>query len=384
MQNEIFPPRELEQRLATVRRELRQRDLDALVVSVPENIYYLTGLDHWGFFACHVLVVPAEGRMALTCRAMERITVENQVDNADFYGHGDTEELTDYVTTILAERGLSAARLGIEKRSLFMTPRIYEMILQAVPQADWSDGSGLIDDIRLVKSPLEQDYTRKAAAAADAGTLAAIDAIHDGASDYEVAAECHRAMILAGSEYPGFGPFIRPTTRLGEEHTTWRGDVFHDGDAVFLEVGGAYRKYQAPMGRLVYVGTAPAGAEESAELAIRGMQAICDALRPGATAGSVYQAWKGVADSAGLVDYHRHHCGYLVGIGFPPSWTGGSMVTSLQPGSDRKLEIGMTFHAHSWFTNTDVVDYFISNSVMLTEAGAENLTPRTPPSLIIR
>ncbi len=44
----------------------------------------------------------------------------------------------------------------------------------------------------------------------------------------------------------------------------------------------------------------------------------------------------------------------------------------------------MTFHAHSWFTNTDVVDYFISNSVMLTEAGAENLTPRTPPSLIIR
>ncbi len=384
MQNEIFPPRELEQRLATVRRELRQRDLDALVVSVPENIYYLTGLDHWGFFACHVLVVPAEGRMALTCRAMERITVENQVDNADFYGHGDTEELADYVTTILAERGLSAARLGIEKRSLFMTPRIYEMILQAVPLEDWSDGSGLIDDIRLVKSPLEQDYTRKAAAAADAGPLAAIDAIHDGASDYEVAAECHRAMILAGSEYPGFGPFIRPTTRLGEEHTTWRGDVFHDGDAVFLEVGGAYRKYQAPMGRLVYVGTAPAGAEESAELAIRGMQAICDALRPGATAGSVYQAWKGVADSAGLVDYHRHHCGYLVGIGFPPSWTGGSMVTSLQPGSDRKLETGMTFHAHSWFTNTDVVDYFISNSVMLTEAGAENLTPRTPPSLIIR
>ena len=35
-----------------------------------------------------------------------------------------------------------------------------------------------------------------------------------------VEAEYHRAMILAGSEYPGFGPFIRPTSRLGEEHTT--------------------------------------------------------------------------------------------------------------------------------------------------------------------
>ena len=322
--------------------------------------------------------------MALACRSMERITIENQVDNADFYGHGDTEELSDYVLKILADQGLSTGKLGIEKRSLFMTPRIYELILAATPGASWCDGSGIIDDLRLVKSPLEQEYTRKSAAAADAGTLAAIDAIRDGASDYEVAAECNRAMILAGSEYPGFGPFIRPTTRLGEEHTTWRGDIFHNGDAVFLEVGGAYRKYQAPMGRLVYVGTAPTGAEQSAELAIRGMQAICDALKPGATAGQVYQAWKDVADSAGLEDYHRHHCGYMVSIGFPPSWTGGSMVTSLQPGSSRKLKTGMTFHAHSWFTNTDVVDYFISNTVLLTEQGAENLTHRTPETLTIR
>ena len=384
MSFEIFPEEELEQRLASVRQVMKQRGLDALLVSVPENIYYLTGLDHWGFFACHVLVVPLEGRMALTCRAMERITVENQVSNADFHGHGDTEELSDYVLGILAARGLSGARLGIEKRSLFMTPRIYEMIIAGASKAGWEDGSGIIDDLRLVKSSLEQEYTRKAAAAADAGTLAAINVIRDGASDYEIAAECNRAMILAGSEYPGFGPFIRPTTRLGEEHTTWRGDVFHNGDAVFLEIGGAYRKYQSPMGRLVYVGRAPEGAERSAELAITGMQAICDALKPGTTAGEVYQAWKDVADSAGLANYHRHHCGYMVSIGFPPSWTGGSMVTSLQPGSDRRLEAGMTFHAHSWFTNTDVVDYFISNTVMLTEAGAENLTHRTPETLIIR
>ena len=384
MDHNVFPATELNQRLAETRRIMKDRDLDALVVSVPENIYYLTGLDHWGFFACHALVVPAEGRMALACRAMERITIENQVDNADFYGHGDTEELSDYVLKALTDRGLARAKLGIEKRSLFMTPRIYELILAAAPGACWSDGSGIIDDLRLVKSPLEQEYTRKSAAAADAGTLAAIDAIRDGASDYEVAAECNRAMILAGSEYPGFGPFIRPTTRLGEEHTTWRGDIFHNGDAVFLEVGGAYRKYQAPMGRLVYVGSAPPGAEQSAELAIRGMQAICDALKPGATAGQVYQAWKDVADSAGLKDYHRHHCGYMVSIGFPPSWTGGSMVTSLQPGSSRALKSGMTFHAHSWFTNTDIVDYFISNTVLLTDQGAENLTHRTPETLIVR
>lgn len=384
MAHDVFPSAELEARLAAVRTLMRDQGLDGIVVTVPENIYYLTGLDHWGFFACHALLVPLDGAMGLMCREMERITVENQVTNAEFFGHGDTEEPSDYIVKMIDARGLSTARVGMEKRSLFLTARIAEMTQASAPNVDWQDCSGLIDDLRLVKSPLEQEYTRKAAVAADAGTLAAIEAIKDGASDYEVSAECMHAMTLAGSEYPGFGPFVRPKTRLGEEHTTWRGEVFRKGDAVFLEIAGAYRKYQAPMGRLIYVGEAPEDAERSAQLAIDGMKAICDALKPGATTGDVYQAWQDVADAAGLSHYRRHHCGYLVSIGFPPSWTGGSMVTSLQPGSTRELKTGMTFHAHSWFTNTDVADYFISNTVMLTENGAEVLTSNTPETLQIR
>ncbi len=380
----VFPPEELSRRLANVRVRMAEARLDGLIVSVPENIYYLTGLDHWGFFACHMLVVPAEGEMILIARAMERITIANQVANARFLGHADHEDPADYAVRSLGEAGLGGARVGMEKRSLFLTARVAEKIQDDTPDIDWHDASGLVDGVRLVKSPLEMDFTRKAAVAADAGTMAAIEAIRDGASDYEVAAECLRAMTLAGSEYPGFGPFIRPTRRLGEEHTTWRGDVFRCGDAVFLEIAAAYRKYQAPMGRLVYVGKAPEGAEAAAALAIRGMEAICAAIRPGARAGEVYAAWREVARSAGLAGYERHHCGYLVGIGFPPSWTGGSMVTSLAPYSELELKVGMTFHAHSWFTNTDVADYFISNTVMLGEDGAEVLTCATPQTLIVR
>ncbi len=379
-----FGEEELKRRVANACRALEANNLDGIVISVPESIYYLTGLDHWGFFAAHVLVLNRDGEMALACRAMERITVENQVRNARFYGHGDDEELSDYVVRAIADLGLRGGVVGIEKRSLFLTPRHAELIQAGDLQIRWKDASGIIDEVRRIQSPLEMDYTRRAARAADLGTLAAIEAVCDGASDYEVASEYHRAAILAGSEYPGFGPFFRPTTRLGEEHTTWRGDVFRKGDAVFMETCGSYRKYQSPMGRLVYVGEAPKGAERSANLAIDGMRAICEALKPGAKAGDAYAAWREVAASAGLLDYHRHHCGYVVGIGFPPSWTGGSMVTSLFPESDRILQAGMVFHAHSWFTNTDVVDYFISNTVLLTETGAEVLTTQSPETLIVR
>lgn len=379
-----FPAEELAIRSEKVRAVLVEHNLDGVLITVPESIYWLTGLDHWGFFAAHVLIVNRDGDMALACRAMERITFENQVHNAAFYGHGDTEELSDYVLRAMKDLGLGGCRVGIEKRSLFLTPRHAERIQHGDAGADWVDASGLIDRLREIKSPLELEFTRKAAHAADTGTLAAIEALREGASDYEISAAYHSASILAGSEYPGFGPFFRPKSRLGEEHTTWRGEVFRDGEAVFIETCAAYRKYQAPMGRLVYVGSAPNDAQKSAELAIDGMKAICAALKPGATAGDAYTAWREVVAEAGLTEYERHHCGYMVGIGFPPSWTGGSMVTSLFPGSPQVLQAGMVFHAHSWFTNTDVADYFVSNTVVLNADGGEILTTQTPETLIIR
>ena len=380
----VFPREELDARLSNLRGLMAERDLDGLIISVPENIYYLTGLDHWGYFACHLLIVPQSGTMTLICRAMERITVESQVKNAQFIGYGDSDDPVDSVIAVLTDLRLRRSRLGLEKRSLFITPRIAEGIQDRIDESQWHDISGLVDGLRQVKSPLEIDYVRKAAAAADQGMAATIRAVRDGARDYEVAAECQRAMILAGSEYPGFGPFIRPTARLGEEHTTWCGEVFKSGDGVFLEIAAAYRKYQAPMGRLVYVGQAPAGAERAATLAIDGMKAICDAIRPGTKAANAYAAWREVARSAGLHDYERHHCGYLVGIGFPPSWTGGSMVTSLAPDSQLELKVGMTFHLHSWFTNTECADYFLSNTALLTAQGCEILTSETPETLIVR
>ncbi|MFQ5983558.1 MAG: M24 family metallopeptidase [Woeseiaceae bacterium] len=378
-----FPEQELATRVADVREKIAEQDLDGVLISVPENIYYLTGLDHWGYFACHVLLVPRDGQMVLICRQMEHVTVERYVRNADFVGYKDDEDPVDAIAQAVRRAGLAEGRLGIEKRSLFLTPRISEGMINKFASANWQDCSGLVDEIRLIKSPLEIEYTRKAAFAADAGAQAGIAAAHEGASDLDIAAEVHAAMIRAGSEYPGFGPFIRLTDRLNEEHTTWKGDILKKGDALYLEFGASYRRYQAPMGRLVFIGEKPQGADWAADLSLRAMNSVLAAIRPGAKTGDVYQAWQDVVDSAGLPQYRRHHCGYLVGIGFPPSWTGGSMVTGLATNGTRVLKVGMVFHVHSWLMWTGKGDYFFSNTVVLTQNGAEVLTHRTPETLTV-
>jgi Xaa-Pro dipeptidase len=103
-------------------------------------------------------------------------------------------------------------------------------------------------------------------------------------------------------------------------------------------------------------------------------------MAPGAVAGDVYAAWQSRVDEAGLAHYRRHHCGYTLGIGFPPSWVGGSRVVGLRHDSHMQLRAGMVFHVMSWLMGTHRGDYFISDTAVVTETGAEVLTsvPRRP------
>lgn len=370
----VFPKEEFDARLERVRAALAADDLAGLVVSTPENIFYLTGLDHQGFFAPHLLIVSATGEMTLIARAMERITVQDQVTGAGFVGYADNEDPAAAACEVLRHHGLATARIGVEKHSLFFPPRVYEAVLRGMPGAVWHDASRLIDDLRLIKSPREISCTRAAAAVTDAMMQAAIDAAKAGVSEREVAAEAHRAMVLAGGGTPGFGPFIRPTPRLGQEHTTWQDRPLVEGEGLLLEMAGCVNRYHAPAGRFVFIGRRPPDTFEIERVCIEAFDRVIDAIRPDATAADVYRAWQSRVDEAGLSHYRRHHCGYVVGLGFPPSWTGGSMVVGLHHDSDLVLRPGMVFHVLSWLTGTGRGDYFFSNTAVVTEQGCEILT----------
>ena len=371
MHSNPFSDEELSRRLAATRQEMAARGLDLVLLSAPEHVFYLTGLDHWGYFAPHVLIVAAEGELVLVTRAMEHVAIRNQVRNATFIGHSDSESAADVVVKHL--KGASSGKtIGLEAASAGLSYAMGQALKQGIDGASWVDITGMLDEMRLVKSTEEQRFMKSAAVASDAGTQAAINAIHDGAKEADVAAECLAAMTRAGGTPPGFGPFLRPSHRMAEEHTTW-GDGEHH-EAVFLEIAGCVARYNAPMGRLVNIGRISDEDAEMANISGEAFDATLRALKVGARAKDVYNGWQSVVDAAGMPEYRRHHCGYLVGIGFPPAWTGGPRVTGLRHDSDREMREGMTFHLMSWFTETGRGNYFISNTVLLGADGAEVLT----------
>ncbi|WFU49984.1 M24 family metallopeptidase [Sinorhizobium terangae] len=382
MDGNPFTDGEIARRLDAVRAGLVDRGLDAAVFASPENIFYLTGLDHWGYFAPHLLIVPLRGVPTLVTRAMERVTIENHVRAAEFRGHSDSETAADLASRILNDQGFAGKRLGLEQWTSGLSHGLAQR-LESLVSAEWSDISNLVDQLRLVKSAEEQVLMRRAAAVTDAAASAAIEAIADGARERDVAAECIAAMTRAGGHVPGFGPFIRPASRLGEEHTTWGSGNYRQGEPVFIELSGCISRYHAPLGRLIRLGGISDADARMAEVTAAAFDAVVGALRPGARARDVYAAWQAVVDDAGLSHYRRHHCGYCVGVGQPPSWTGGNTVTGLRHDSDLEIRTGMSFHILSWLMGTGKGDDFVSNTVLLTETGPEVLT-RTPLGPIVR
>jgi Xaa-Pro dipeptidase len=374
-ENLFFPAEEYNQRLQKLRQAMVERDLDACLISAPENIYYLCGLSHQGYFAYHLLIVPQAGELVLIARAMEHVTIAAFVTTARFVGYADSADTARVTCDTLTEMGLKAACLGMEKANLFLPPRISEGIAAHLPQAQITDISGLVNRLRQIKSERELAYTRRAAAVTDAMMQAAITTAGAGVNEQDVAAEVLRAITLAGGSLPGFGPFIRSTPTLGYEHRTWQDRKLEPGDALFVELAGCVCRYHAPMGRLIFIGAAPPGTAEMAQLCLEAFGAVANTIRPGVQASEVYRAWQSRVDAAGLTHYRRHHCGNMVGIGFPPSWVGDSMVVGLRHDSDLELQAGMVFHLMSWLMGTGRPgDYFVSDTAVVTATGCEILT----------
>jgi Xaa-Pro dipeptidase len=226
---------------------------------------------------------------------------------------------------------------------------------------------------------------RRAAAISDRAVQAGIAAVGDGVTERAVAAAVYHELVRAGSDPPGMAPFIRARDRLLQEHVTWSDHALGPGDALFMELSASVGRYHAPLSRMVYLDRAPAGTDRAAEIALGALEAVRAALRPGAVSADVYAAWQRVVDEGlGHSRYRRHHCGYLVGIGFQPSWVGGSAVVGIRSGGVLVVREGMVFHVLSWLLDQEPADYVVSDTILVTADGGEVLTTTPREPLVVR
>ena len=153
----LFPDAEYAARLRAVRGRMAEQGLDALLVTDPANLFYLTGYDAWSFYTPQLLFVPAEGELLLFLREMDangafrtaRLDPGQIVGYPERYVHRPHLHPFDWVAFALRRRGrvAPAARgcVGLEMDSHFFSPKGYRSLVNALPEWTLVDAFDLVN-----------------------------------------------------------------------------------------------------------------------------------------------------------------------------------------------------------------------------------------------
>ena len=376
--HQFFPHDEFQLRLEGVRTRMDERGLDALLLTTPENVYYLSGYQTPGYYFFLGLIVPLKGDPVLVPPPHEESLVAAYSIVEDYRVFRDTEDPITGVAGVLEGLGLGSASIGVEYESWFLKIRDYMRLRAALPDATLHDGSGIVEMGRLIKSEREIGYMREAAEIAQAGVAAGLDAVAEGATERDLASEVVRTQVMAGSEYSGLPPFITSGEQHSMQvHSTWSDRTIGDGDVVFFEVPGVVNRYHAALTRAAFVGEPP-------ELLVRGSEVNRDALRlakerirPGTSASEAFEAARQRIDDADVPYVQGRRIAYGIGTAFPPGWDEGH-IFSINANEHRPFHQGMTFHVITTMRLPGLGAIGCSDTVLVTEDGCETLTSSVP------
>ena len=194
-------------------RRAKREKLDAILLFAQESLYYLTGFDTSGFvfFQCAVLTAgserdraahpPAGSRTGAAhldhhrCAALVRRVRGRPLPGTEGYSARRKSWRAAASASSFARFGLTADKYELVRRRL-------EGWCELV------DASHLVRNLRMVKSPAEIAYVRKAAELADRSLEAMLAAAKPGAFEGDIAAAGAVPILAGGGDPPPSGPVL--------------------------------------------------------------------------------------------------------------------------------------------------------------------------------
>ncbi|MFT8776243.1 MAG: Xaa-Pro peptidase family protein [Gluconacetobacter liquefaciens] len=348
------------------RQAMQKAGLDAMLVTSPENIYYLTGQQTPGYYTFQCLLLPVSGEPSFVVRQLEYFNLVANTFLTDIHPFGDSDDPMAVLNALLQQKGLKGRRVGVEKSGWFFPVAVYDRMVAAL--GTLHDAGGITESLRAIKSPAEIAKLARAATYVDAGMKAGLGQVRAGGTENDLVAAMMHDAIAAGSEYMGMEPLVSAGRRSGVPHGTWRRGPIASGDGVFLEMAACHDRYHAALMRTAWVGTPPEQAREMMKVCQDALAASLEAIRPGVTCETPHNICQRIIDAAGYTENFRKRLGYSVGISFAPDWGEGGIL-SLNAGVKTELEPGMVFHLPPALRIYGRFTVGVSETIVVTETG---------------
>jgi Xaa-Pro aminopeptidase len=287
-------------------RELIVRDgLDALIVSAPANLRYLTG--YTGSNGLALVTAPSGDQPRFLTDFRYETQAEEEVDGS-FKREIVNGELLDALA-----RSLEAGVIGFEADSLTVrrSERLDEL---AGREVELRATGGLVEQLRAVKEPVEIARMARAAALIDEIFGWLVERGFAGRSERLVALELEHEMRLRGASSPSFGSIVASGAHGALPHAQPRDIAIKQGTLVTVDIGAILDGYCSDCTRTFAVGKPDPLAREIYELVLEAQMTGLRFAAPGRSGRDVDAIARAVIDTAGYGEYFGHGLGHGVGI----------------------------------------------------------------------
>ena len=309
-----------EERLARVERAqrlMRGNHLDAIAIGGGSSLFYFSGV-RWGVSErLFLLILPAQGEPFFVAPAFEKSRALEQIAEGPFAksAHIFTweEDVSPYNTVAMAlkERGLAAARLGMEER----TPFVFASgIGRAVPGATILSATDVTAGCRMIKSANEVALMRLANHVTLEAFEAAWKSVHDGMNQREFAgliAAAHQKLGFAGEADVFVGEYA------ALPHGSRQPQIIRENSVVLVDGGCTVEGYHSDITRTFVLGKASDKMKRVFDIVHQAQSAALAAARPGVACEAVDAAARQVITKAGYgpgYKYFTHRIGHGIGL----------------------------------------------------------------------
>jgi Xaa-Pro aminopeptidase len=329
------------ERLERFRGIMAQQGLDAFLVTVPENRYYLSG-----FEAEDLLLTESSGCLLISQTAQYLLTDPRYEEAAKEEARGfklavHSTGLKELLPDLFSE--LKCERLGVEEH--FITVKKFREVEEALGKvrssAEVIATEDLVEQLRIIKDKEEIEKIRKSIRLTEKALQTVWDVLAPGRTEKEMAWLIEKSIHEGGGQAVSFPPIVATGPNAALPHAVPTDRRISSGETVILDLGSKLDGYCSDMTRTWVSGSPGPKLMEIYKTVREAQLAAQDKIRAGIDSVSVDSAARDLIRDAGYGDSFGHGLGHGVGLAVhekpglrkvDPTQLAEDMIVTVEPG----------------------------------------------------
>ncbi|SHH07743.1 M24 family metallopeptidase [Tepidibacter thalassicus] len=288
-------------RIKNLKNEMKNRDLDAVLIYKPENRRYISGFTGT---AGYVLITESKNMFFTDFRYVQQAS--NQCKGFEILEISRTKPITEYLLD------MNIKKLGFEDD--YMDFSTYSKFTNELKDINFVPLKGLMLSLRVVKDEEEINTIAKAANIADEAFDHILKFIKPGISEKDIALEIEYFMKKKGASGISFDSIVASGKRSSLPHGVASEKLIEEGDFLTLDFGCIYNGYCSDMTRTIVVGKANDEQKKIYDIVLNAQIKALEAIKPGITGCELDKIARDVITNAGYGDKFGHGLGHGVGL----------------------------------------------------------------------